>query len=60
MGDYRFCPVCGGMIEAGSDSTCTCEDDEYSEFLHEQVKDKILDEKWEQEHAHELINKGGL
>lgn len=29
MKDFDFCSGCGGMIEAGGDSQCTCDDAEY-------------------------------
>jgi len=29
--DYYFCPICGGMIEAGGDSNCTCDEEEDEE-----------------------------
>lgn len=34
MEDVKFCPFCGGMIEAGGDDQCICDelaDDEYYE-----------------------------
>lgn len=23
--DFYFCPICGGLIEAGGDAQCTCD-----------------------------------
>lgn len=40
MDDVYFCPICGGMVEAGGDSGCFCEDYDDDTLLD------IADEKY--------------
>lgn len=46
MRDYDFCPGCNGLIEAGGDNWCVCEDsDDYGDYLYHQWKDNQAEEE---------------
>ena len=45
--DIRWCPVCGGWVEAGYSSSCTCYEDEDADrgdWEYHVWKDKQLDD----------------
>lgn len=48
--DFRFCSVCNGLIEAGGDSSCTCNEDDYGmqeDWLYDCRRDELMMESLE-------------
>lgn len=45
--DVEFCSVCGGMIEAGGDSDCLCDPDDYGDYLYHRERDEEAEKRTE-------------